>query len=729
MTVRPFLCLVLLSATPRVEFAGQFATALSGPYPLTPSAIATDSAGNTYVAGSTQLAGAPAFINSQIGTQAHVFVTKLDPNGNVVFTDTFAGQGVDTANAIAVDPSGNIYIAGMTTSPDFPISHALQTQMWAGGTENGIPVGSGFVTKLSSDGTAVLYSTFFGGTLGQSAISALAVDTSGNLYLTGYTQATDFPHTPGMPFGTLSQSLPIPGAIIASISPAGDKILYSGAIPLNPPCNQYPQSGPCINSDAWEGVGIAVDPAGNAYIAGNANNATGLPTTPGVLAPNGEGAFVAKITAGGSGLSYLTFLGPGQPLNGTTNPQYTLAAIAVDAEGNAYLGGQTTDPDFPATPGSFRSASPNGIYNGFLAKLNPTGSALVWASFFDPLNSIALDAAGNVWANGSPSTPTLPNQNGLTPGNDYVAGLNAAGSGLIYSALAPTGTVGQSLAVDPSGLVHAAGLGGFVSAIDPFAAPGPQISYFGNAAGSSPTTRLAPGEAIAIYGVGIGPATPAVATPVGSFYPTSLAGVEVSMNGVKMPLLYAGANQINAIVPMELTNNAAATVHLVNGTTIVSSGYPVWIVPSAPMAFGPVSNQDGTLNSYTNPAKSGSIVTFYATGWQATFFPLADGQVQTMAADACQGNCLAGGTTAPPPPTGFPFSFPAPRPATSLKLSATVLYGGDAPGMVAGITQFNVQLGALGSGAGTVCFDLAVQGPVSAISPGPAVSVGVCVAP
>src|SRR5580693_698626 len=221
MSIRPFLCLVLMSVAQTFALAGQFTTVLGGAYPPTVSSIATDSAGNTYVVGSTQLPGTPSFVNSSIGAQAHVFVTKLDPNGKVLFTDTFAGQGVDTGAAIAVDRSGNIYIAGTTTSPDFPLSHALQTQIFPASTVNGVPAGSGFITKLSNDGSTILYSTFFGGTLGQSAITSLATDTNGNLYLTGYTQASDFPHTAGMPFGAITQSPASPGAIVASISASG----------------------------------------------------------------------------------------------------------------------------------------------------------------------------------------------------------------------------------------------------------------------------------------------------------------------------------------------------------------------------------------------------------------------------------------------------------------------------------------------------------------------------
>jgi uncharacterized protein (TIGR03437 family) len=108
-----------------------------------------------------------------------------------------------------------------------------------------------------------------------------------------------------------------------------------------------------------------------------------------------------------------------------------------------------------------------------------------------------------------------------------------------------------------------------------------------------------------------------------------------------------------------------------------------WIVASAPLAFAPVFNQDGTINSKSNPAPGGSSVTFYVTGWQADFSPLADGQAATVAQDVCLGACNASAAT------GGVFPFGPPR----ITIGAAVLYGGAAPGFVVGVTQFNVLLG------------------------------------
>lgn len=697
------LALLLVAAIPAL--GGEFTTALGDAYPYTVSAIATDSAGNTYIVGSRQLGGSGLSIVGVIGATppvvrspyfayagTDVFVSKLDPNGKLLFTKTFAGKGVDTGTAITVDPSGNIYIAGTTTSDDFPLSKALQTQSYAGGT--------GFIVKLSGDGSTILYSTYFGGALGATSITALATDAKGNLYLTGYTSSSDFPHTAGMPAGQVNSSKT--GAIISSISAAGDKILYSGVISGGAlACSGGSTCFLANLSASTGGVGIALDAAGNAYIAGNTNT-TDLPTTPNTLSPKGIGAFVARVNVGGSGLGYLTYLGSG--VSGTAPYIFadnTLRAIAVDAVGNAYLAGQTNDPKFPATPGSFQPVF-NGLAppDGFVAKLKPDGSAMVWATYLGSgddggtaaaVQSLAISPGGNIWVTGVAGSSTIPNTSGWTTGTAFVAGLNATASQLTYSALFPSGTVEQSIAVDASGQVHVAGSSGSVAAISPASAPTMKIFALQNAAGGSVTARISPAEAISIYGPGIGPAAATTAAPANGFYPKTLAGVQVTINGMNMPLLYVSANQINAVVPMGIAPGAAATIRVINGAAI-SPDYPVWLVASAPQAFAIVINQDGSINSYTNSAKFNSVVTFYVTGFQSNFSPLADGQVATAAQNMCI-PCTAMVQTA-----GYPWG------------GTTVTYGGEAPGIVAGISQFNVNVGA-GPGAILADYLFLIAGP------------------
>jgi uncharacterized protein (TIGR03437 family) len=281
------------------------------------------------------------------------------------------------------------------------------------------------------------------------------------------------------------------------------------------------------------------------------------------------------------------------------------------------------------------------------------------------------------------SSTTFPNANGWTTGTDFLIAVNSSGSQLTYSALYPASTMEQAVSVDPSDLVHVAGTNTFVAAIDPLAAPAKNIFAFQNAFGSNATARLSPAEVVAIYGPGIGPSTPVSATPTNGFYPTTLGGVQVSVNGTNIPLLYVSANQINAVFPMGITASSAATVRVTNGTA-VSANYPVRIVGSSPKANPTVINQDGTINSNSNPAPGGSIVTFYVTGFQSSFAPLADGQVATVANnDACalESGCMINAQTI----NFFHLGM--------LSIPTTVLYAGAAPGMVAGVTQFNLQVG------------------------------------
>jgi uncharacterized protein (TIGR03437 family) len=217
-----------------------------------------------------------------------------------------------------------------------------------------------------------------------------------------------------------------------------------------------------------------------------------------------------------------------------------------------------------------------------------------------------------------------------------------------------------------------------------------------NAALGNFTDRVSPAEVVAIYGPGIGPATPVTAVPQNGFYPTSLGGVQVTANGVDIPLLYVSSDQINAVMPMSLAFNTSVAVHVTNGGT-ASPDFPLWIDYSAPLAFPGTINQDGTINSQSNPAAAGSIVSFWATGWQSNFAPLADGQAATGAQDVCLGNCQVSALN-----VSGRASFP---------VAATVQYAGAAPTLVAGITQFNVQVP--NPVPGTLSYTIEVTNPVT----------------
>ncbi|MBZ5585331.1 MAG: SBBP repeat-containing protein, partial [Acidobacteriia bacterium] len=370
----------------------------------------------------------------------------------------------------------------------------------------------------------MLWSTYF-----PAQVSALAVDAAGNVYLTGNTTKSDFPVTAGLPAGAVSANIGgATGAFVTKLSATGDKILYSGLIAGH--AKDCGSGSSCFLSIRnTSGVSVAVDPAGNGYFAGNTETSD-LPTTSGALATKGVGAFVAKVNAAGTGLIYLTYIGPGYAaITPITYPANVARAIAADSAGNAYLAGSSFDPQFPSTAGAYQQGfsgpapapgtPPRAPPDAFALKINPGGTAAVWGTYLggpaavDTANAIALDASGNVWVTGTTASPIFPNQQGWMVGGNFVTGFNASGSALIYSALYPNDAAGQSIALDAAGLAHIAGPSGLVAAVKPGAAVAPRIFGIANAAFGGVLGRAAPREIISIYGPHIGPSTPVVAVP------------------------------------------------------------------------------------------------------------------------------------------------------------------------------------------------------------------------
>jgi uncharacterized protein (TIGR03437 family) len=664
------------------------------------SAIATDANGNTYITGGRIVTPAsPATYNTPV---TDVFVGKLDPSGNLTLIGTFSGKGIDQANGIAVDPSGNIYVVGMTTSTDFPLRNPLQSVAF---TMGGMGGGSGFLMKLAPDGSPI-YSTYLGGTLGPGSMNSVAADAGGNAYVTGWTAATDYPHTPGLPAGLVSTG-PVEyiyAALFAKINPAGSKIVYAGAVSAAPYCEAG--FATCRGATvSTAGNSIALDPAGNAYIAGNTDG--DLAGTPGTLLASGTGAFVVKVNAAGTGLVYLTLLGTGDGGEATD----TVSAIAVDGAGNAYISGSTSDPHFPVTAGAFQTTLANpatppnvGPSDAFVAKLNPTGSAMVWATFlggtgFDAAQTIATDSPGNVWVSGTTQSTDFPAKVSVAPGgSEFLAELNSTGSVLTYSAVFPSDTVAQALAVDSSGTVHVAGAAGLISAFPDGSAPGqtsaPWMFGLANAAGLSLSGRLAPGELVSIYGIQLvcvysveaacSPPAPVSATfDATGFLPTTLGGVQVTINGTPAPLLYVSATQINAVAPIELTAGSAAELQIIEDGTPLPD-FRVMVDIAAPGVFvnsdgsAAAINQDGSVNSKANPAPVGSYVSIWATG--TGYFPGSDGQMATGANQFCDPGLLL---CAVFQSDGIPGSGGTP---------VNVTYSGAAPGAVNGVVQINFQV-------------------------------------
>jgi len=621
--------------------------------------IGVDAAGNTYVAG-----------NRSSGSLTEMFVARLDGSGSLSLFAAFGGNGTDTITDLALDASGNIYLAGATNSTVFPLHNAMQTA-----------AGPGFVIKLNPDATAFVFSTYF-----PAAINAMAVDGAGNVYVTGLTWSAAFPVTTGMPNGAAGGEVPmITAAFISKIAADGSKLVYSGRISgQDKPCGCCSS---CFLSTRYTGgAAVAVDAAGNAYLAGNSDT-TDLPATSGAFLQNGIGAFVAKVNAAGSGLSYLTYIGSSNyVLSPGNTPGNTAAALAVDTTGSVYLAGYTSDPNFPATAGAYQTTYAGTVTNApyppppsdaFVLKLKQDGSGLSWATYLggknaDSAGAIALDGSGNVWMAGTTASPEFPNAQGWSQGSDFLVGVKAGGSSLVYAARYPAGTVTQSIALDAAGLLHAAGAAGTISAIAPLGPPTPRIWGIANAAFGPAGGQVAPQEVVSIFGPHIGPATAVSYTPTSAgFVPTALGGVQVLMGSYALPLLYVSDSQINAVMPASLY--APVTLQVVS-STVKTPGFPFVSIAADPEIFqnpngtAAAVNQDGTLNSPDHPAPAGSVVSIWLTGIGNTPLYLQDGLIATSAQ---QFSCCT---------------------ATVAGSAADILYSGSAPGTVAGVVQMNFQV-------------------------------------
>jgi hypothetical protein len=372
----------------------------------------------------------------------------------LAYSTYLGGSGYDAGGGIAVDASGNAYVTGCTNGSDFPATPgAFQTTYQSGG--GGFVCGDAFVTKLNAAGSTLLYSTFLGGSDGASGGDqggyGIAVDASGNAYVTGSTPNSDFPTTPGA-FQTTYRGGPCGAcgnAFVTKLSATGSVLLYSTF----------------LGGTSWDwGNGIAVDAAGNAYMTGFAQSRD-FPTTPGAFqTTNHSGnanAFVSKLNATGSALLYSTFLG------GTTWDWGN--GVALDASDYAYVAGCAESSNFPTTPGAFQTAYAGGdgvvwdnCGDAFVTKLSADGSALVYSTYLGGSNNdtgsgIAVDALGSADVTGwtvSPNFPTTPGAfQASGNGGAFVSKLNAAGSALVYSTYlgGSGGAGGSGIAVDASG--------------------------------------------------------------------------------------------------------------------------------------------------------------------------------------------------------------------------------------------------------------------------------------
>ena len=573
------------------------------------------------------------------------------------------------------------------------------------------PCTDAFVIKLDPAGN-VLFATYFGGNGSQTVASAICVDASGNVYLGGTTfpntvsQPNTFPVTAGAAFTNVADGF----GFVAKLNSSGTALVYSTLLPVSPPALAMPQA-----------IALAIDTAGEAYIATTTAGALPFPTTPGAYQPAppsypyGSGV-VDKLNASGSAMLYATYLSG----NGLSVPQ----GIAIDAAGDAFVVGFTQAADFPVTPGAFQTGYfPSAEYMEFVTKLNPQGTGLVYSTFLGATRNYAsevkVDAQGGSYV--------LAQGGAELSSGGYLSHLSADGSALIYSTYLPT-TNKFDLDLDSAGSAFVAGAAGYAllaaspgafqsgfegslanayaakftpdgesagatyagplqTGATPLIAVAPngaivlaeQTSVFSiypwltvqNAASGEAGT-VAPGEIVTLRGYGIGPATAAVAA--GQAPVDQLGGTQVTFGGIAAPVFSAQSQQVTVQVPWEIAGQTSTEVVVTyNGgpPAGASASAPVVVATAAPGIFA-VANSDGTLNSPSNPAKVGGFITIYGTG---------------------------GGVTNPLGITGGLWPITASLVTLTLPVSvsiggtnAIVLYAGSAPTLESGYFQINVSL-------------------------------------
>ena len=451
--------------------------------------IAVDSSGNSYITGeSDSTSGFPGGNPSLGGFDA--FVVKINSDGSAGYTTFVGGSGDDLGSAIAVDAGGAVYVAGITTSTDFPVSSGAPQPASGGGgsctTGNGTGTCTdGFVFKLDNTG-ASSYSTYLGGTNDDGGFG-IAVDGSGNAYVTGYTFSSDFPLM-NPAYSALNNGVPsnpvFEDAFVSEINATGTAWVYSTY--LGGQDNEF-------------GNSIAVDSAGDAFVTG-ATSSIDFPHTAGAYKTTcgtdascnaGSGlifsdAFVTELPAGGgpgTGPTYSTYLGG-------SSDDFGLG-IAVDTTGNAYVTGQTTDDnlltatgDFPVTAGAFQlnygggSGNAGAGGNAFVTELNSAGTALVYSSYLGGSTSdvgfgIIVDTSNNAYVTGSTLSSDFPTNGGFQTtlngtSDAFVSEVASGGGSLVYSSyLGGAGDenynstnatfMGGAVALDSSVGVHLAG--------------------------------------------------------------------------------------------------------------------------------------------------------------------------------------------------------------------------------------------------------------------------------
>lgn len=370
---------------------------------------ALDTSGNLIVTGSTASTDFP--LAGTAPASSNIFVAKFNATGSALLFATYlGGSGTEDKSSIAIDATGALYVAANTTSGNLPVTSGAFDNSFGG-------VADAFVAKLTSVG-ALTYLTYLGGTQDDS-VEAIAVNAAGNAFVTGSTQSTDFP------IASAFQAVKSTDydAFVTKLNPTGSGLVFS----------TYLGGG-----DIDSGYSIAVDTTSAVYVAGQTFSAN-FPTASPLQGTRSGAAdvFVTKLASSGTSLTYSTYLGG-------TGASDENAKLAIDAAGNVYLAGFTTSADFPAGAGTPAQAVKSTGFDGFVAKLNTAGSALVYRTFLggtgtDTILGIAVDRYTNVYVTGFTTSANFPTAGQAWdtvlggPQDAFVTKVNATGSTFKYS--------------------------------------------------------------------------------------------------------------------------------------------------------------------------------------------------------------------------------------------------------------------------------------------------------
>lgn len=469
-----------------------YSTYLNGPSQsgTYPSGIALDANKNAYITGSTFDTAYPTaaggYATGIDGCNYRGYVSELNPTGTGLIYSTFirgscSHQASVVPMSIAVDGSGNVYIGGYTTDSTYPTTGSAYQPTLPASFSSNTNNETGFVTELNSTGSGLVFSTFLSGSsvIGCSSCSlftiptSLAIDPTG-IFLTGYTNESDFPATTGAYQSAKPTNNSNTVAFVTKMAPDGSSLLYSTFL------------GGTSSSDQSIGMGITAS-GGNAYVTGYTYNTSDFPTTPGAYQTTASGyaTFVSELSATGANLVAST------DFNGTTagcSPVETLpvAGVAVDGSGNVTISGYTDSNNLPTTGGvlapAFGTNKSGCTFASFATRFNPSLSGLVYSTYitgnestteYEFASSLTLDASGNAYVTGDAesggSFNTFPFVNALDtfykPGYQtvFVTALDNTGAGLyntFFGGIGFNNYSGRAIKVDSTGAAYIAAYGG-----------------------------------------------------------------------------------------------------------------------------------------------------------------------------------------------------------------------------------------------------------------------------